>query len=114
MKSPKTKFVVISAIGLASMVGIFACAQWPTSSAADQGLPVQLVVMTCVEVNKAKLMNALKDRPSRTYRIRYDGDAPVGDLTNTSPPSCAVKLVGNVTQKATFANTRELRAFMKK
>src|SRR6476661_1822208 len=113
MRSPKTKFVVISAIGLASIVGIFACAQLPTSSVAGQGLPVQLV-MTCVLVNKSKLMNALNDRPSDTYRIQYEGGAPMGTLPNTSPPPCPPGFVGNATQKATFARTRELRAFMDK
>ena len=113
MKSPKIKFVVISAIGLA-IVGIFVSAQSPTpSSTAGQDLPVQ-VVMACVPVDKTKLMDALKDRPSDTHRIQYQGDAPVGTLPNTSPPPCLTGLVGNATQRATFKSTQELRAFMDK
>ena len=113
MKSPKTKFVVISAIGLASIVGIFVSAQSPKPDTAGQDLPVQLV-MACVGVDKVKLMDALKERPSDTYRIQYQGDASVGTLPNTSPPPCPVGLVGNATQRATFKNTQELRAFMDK
>ena len=113
MKIPRTKFVVISAIGLASIVGIFVFAQSPAPSTSGQDLPFHLV-MVCASVDKAKLMAALKDRPSGTYRIRYEADPPVGQLDNTSPPSCAIGLVGNATQKATFANTTELRAFMVK
>jgi hypothetical protein len=113
MKSPKTKFVVISAIGLASIVGIFVFAQSPKPDTAGQDLPVQ-VVMACVPVNKAKLTDALKDRPSDTYRIQYEGEAFVGTLPNTSPPPCLTGLVGNATQRATFKSTQELRAFLDK
>ena len=113
MKSPKTKFVVISAIGLASIVGIFVSAQSPTPGIAGQDLPVQ-VLMACVAVDKTKLMDALKDRPSGTYRIQYEGEAFVGTLPNMSPPPCMIGLVGNATQRATFKSTRELRAFMDK
>jgi hypothetical protein len=112
MKSPKTKFVVISTIGLASIVGIFACAQWPVPH-TGQEVPVYLVIR-CVGVNKGKIMAALKDRPLDTYRFRYEADLPVGNLDNTSPPSCDAHLVGNATQKARFATTTELRAFMDK
>ena len=113
MKTPKTKFVVISAIGLASIVGIFVFAQSPVPSTSDQELRFHIVV-DCSRVDEGKLMAALKDRPPGTYRIRYEADPPVGQLDNTSPPSCAIGLVGNATQKATFANTTELRAFMVK
>ena len=113
MKSPKTKFVVISAIGLASIVGIFVSAQTPTPSPSVQNLPVQLV-MACVPVDKTKLTTALNARPSDTYRIQYEGEAFVGTLPNTSPPPCLTGLVGNATQRATFGSTQELRAFMDK
>src|SRR5882724_2730482 len=101
MKSPKTKFVVISAIGLASIVGIFVSAQSPTPTPSGQNLPVQLV-MACVPVDKTKLTNAENNRPSDTYRIQYGGEAFVGTLPNMSPPPCPVGLVGNATQRATF------------
>ncbi len=113
MKSPKTKFVVISAIGLASIVGIFVFAQSPKPDTAGQDLPVQLV-MACVPVDKTKLMGALENRPSDSYRIQYQGDAPVGTLPTMSPPPCLTGLVGNATQRATFKSTQELRAFMDK
>jgi hypothetical protein len=114
MKSPKMKFIVISAIGLLSIVGIFVSAQTPTpSSTGGQNLPVQ-VVMACIPVDKAKLTAALKDRPSDSYRIQYEGEASVGTLPNMSPPPCLTGLVGNATQRATFKNTQELRAFMDK
>ena len=113
MKSPKMKFVVISAIGLASIVGIFVSAQTPKPGTAGQDLPVQ-VVMACVPVDKTKLMDALKDRPSDSYRIQYEGEAFVGTLPNTSPPPCLTGLVGNATQRATFKSTQELRAFLDK
>jgi hypothetical protein len=114
MKSPKMKFIVISAFGLASIVGIFVSAQSPTpSSVGGQDFPVQLV-MACVPVDKTKLTNAENSRPSDTYRIQYGGDAPVGTLPNMSPPPCMIGLVGNATQRATFKSTQELRAFMDK
>jgi hypothetical protein len=113
MKSPKMKFVVISAIGLASIVGIFVSAQSPKPDTAGQDLPVQLV-MACVPVDKTKLMGALENRPSDSYRIQYQGDAPVGTLPTMSPPPCLTGLVGNATQRATFKSTQELRAFMDK
>jgi hypothetical protein len=113
MKSPKTKFVVISAISLVSIVGIFVCAQTPVHGTAGQDLPVQLV-MACVRVDKVKLMDELKNRPSDTYRIQYEGDASVGTLPTMSPPPCLTGLVGNATQRATFGSTQELRAFMDK
>jgi hypothetical protein len=113
MKSPKTKFVVISAIGLASIVGIFVSAQSPKPGTAGQDLPVQLV-MACVPVEKTKLTTALEERPSDTYRIQYGDDAPVGTLPAMSPPPCPVGFVGNATQRATFKSTQELRAFMDK
>ena len=113
MKIPRTKFVVISAIGLASIVGIFVFAQSPKPDTAGQDLPVQLV-MACVPVDKTKLMGALENRPSDSYRIQYQGDAPVGTLPTMSPPPCLTGLVGNATQRATFKSTQELRAFMDK
>ncbi len=111
MKSPKTKFVVISAIGLASIVGIFVSAQTPKPGTTGQDLPVQLV-MACVPVDKTKLTNAENNRPSDTYRIQYEGEAFVGTLPNMSPPPCLTGLVGNATQRATFKNTQELRKFL--
>ena len=113
MKSPKMKFIVISAIGLASIVGIFVSAQSPTPSPSGQNLPVQLV-MACVPVDKAKLMDALKSWPSDTYKIQYGSEAGVGTLPSMSPPPCPVGFVGNATQRATFASTSELRTFMDK
>ena len=114
MKSPKTKFVVISAIGLASIIGIFVFAQTPTPSPSGQDLPVQLV-MACVPVNKAKLTTAENNRPSDTYRIQYGSETAVGTLPPTScTPPCPTGLVGNATQRATFGSTQELRAFMDK
>ena len=113
MKSPKMKFVVISAIGLASIVGIFVFAQSPKPDTAGQDLPVQLV-MACVPVDKTKLMGALENRPSDSYRIQYQGDAPVGTLPTMSPPPCLTGLVGNATQRATFKSTQELRTFLDK
>ena len=113
MKSPKTKFVVISAIGLASIVGIFVSAQTPKPGTAGQDLPVQ-VVMACIPVDKTKLTDALKDRSSDTYRIQYEGEASIGTLPNMSPPPCLTGLVGNATQRATFKSTQELRAFLDK
>jgi hypothetical protein len=106
------KFVVVSTFGLASIVGIFACAQWPVPG-TGQEVPVYLV-MKCTGVNKVKLMAALHDRPLDTYKFRYEADPPVGALDNTSPPSCDARFVGNATQKARFATTKELRAFMDK
>jgi hypothetical protein len=112
MKIPKTKFVVISAIGLASIVGIFVSAQSPVPSTSDQDLPVHLV-MACAKCQKAKLQAALKPRPSPTYRWKYDSDPPVGTLPESSPPPCGgAHAIGNATQKGTFANTKELRAFL--
>jgi hypothetical protein len=111
MKSPKTKFVVISAISLVSIVGIFVSAQSPTPKVGGQDNPVQLV-MACVPVNKVKLMDELKNRPSDTFRIQYEGDAPVGTLPTMTPPPCPIGLVGNATQRATFKNTQELHKFL--
>ncbi len=113
MKFPKMKFVVISAISLLFIVGIFVSAQSPTPSPSGQNLPVQLV-MACVPVDKTKLTTALNARPSDTYRIQYEGDASVGTLPNMSPPPCLTGLVGNATQRATFKSTQELRAFLDK
>ena len=113
MKSPKTKFVVISAIGLASIAGILVSAESPKPGTTGQDLPVQLV-MACVPVDKTKLTNAENSRPSGTYRIQYEGEAFVGTLPVMSPPPCPVGFVGNATQRATFANTTELRAFLDK
>ena len=114
MKSPKTKFVVISAIGLASIIGIFVSAQSPKPATAGQDLPVQLV-MACVPVDKTKLTTAENSRPSDTYRIQYGSETAVGTLPPTScAPPCPTGLVGNATQRATFGSTQELRAFMDK
>ena len=111
MKSPKVKFVVISAISLLFIVGIFVFAESPAPKVSGQDNPVQLV-MACVPVDKTKLTNAENNRPSDTYRIQYGGDAPVGTLPAISPPPCAIGLVGNATQRATFSSTKDLRAFM--
>ena len=112
MKSPKTKFVVISAIGLVSIVGIFVSAQSPKPGTSGQDRPFELV-MVCATVEKTKLMTALKALPSNTYRFQYENDSPVGTLPDTSPSPCpADKLNGSSTQKATFANTAELHAFL--
>lgn len=114
MKIPKTKFVIISAIGLASIVGIFVFAQSPAPSASGQDLPFHLV-MKCVPVEKGKLNAALKARPPETYRWQYDSDPPVGTLPpdpSVGPHPCAAHFQGNGTQKGTFANTKELRAFL--
>jgi hypothetical protein len=113
MKFPKMKFVVISAISLLFIVGIFVSAQSPTPSPTGQNLPVQLV-MACVPVDKTKLTNAENSRPSDTYRIQYEGGAEVGTLPTITPPPCLTGLVGNATQRATFKNTQELRAFLDK
>jgi hypothetical protein len=111
-KSPKMKFVVISTIALASIVGIFVSAQSPTPSPSGQNLPVQ-IVMACVPVNKANLMSALQARPQDTYRIQYGSETAVGTLPAISPPPCLEGFVGNATQRATFKSTAELDAFLK-
>ena len=112
MRSPKTKFVVISAIALFSIVGIFVSAQSPAPSTSGQDRPFQLV-MVCATVEKTKLMTALKALPSNTYRFQYEKDSPVGTFPDTSPSPCpADKLNGSSTQRATFANTTELHAFL--
>jgi hypothetical protein len=114
MKTPKTKFVVISAIGLASIVGIFVFAESPAPKVSGQDNPVQLV-MACVPVDKTKLTTAENSRPSDTYRIQYGSETAVGTLPPAScTPPCPVGLVGNATQRATFGSTQELRAFMDK
>jgi hypothetical protein len=112
MKSPKMKFIVISAIGLASVVGILVSAQSPTpSKTSGQDLPVHLL-LTCANVTKAKLVAALSDRPNDTYRFQIGTDT-IGTLPVTTPPPCpANTLSGNSTQKATFNSTKELRAFL--
>ena len=112
MKSPKMKFVVISAISLVSIVGIFVSAQSPTPTVSGQNLPFHLV-MVCAKVDKAKLMAALAKRPKDSYAFQYDNDAPVGTLPIPSPTPCSAdKLNGSSTQKATFANTTDLRTFL--
>ncbi len=113
MKSPKMKFVVISTIGLASVVGIFVSAQTPTpSKTSGQELPVHLL-LTCANVTKDKLMHALEGRPSGTYRFKI-GNETIGTLpADPSLPPCPGNTVsGNSTQKATFNNTKELRTFL--
>jgi hypothetical protein len=114
MKSPKTKFVVISAIGLTSVVGIFVFAQSPTPSTIGKDLPFH-VVLECADVNKAKLKAALAKRPKDTYNFRYE-DQDLGDgtlLLPTPTPCPSAHFVGNATQKAKFANTTELKQFLK-
>jgi hypothetical protein len=119
MKSPKTKFILISAIGLVSIVGIFVSAQSPspTSTMSGQDLPVHLVV-ACAKVTKADLIDALKTRPKDTYKLQYKPEGgPIEDLDGTlpaiSPPPCASdRLNGNATQRAVFKNTKELHKFL--
>lgn len=114
MKSPKTKFVVISAIGLASVVGIFVFAQSPTPSTIGKDLPFH-VVLECADVNKAKLEAALAKRPKDTYNFRYENqDLGDGTLLLPTPTPCpSAHFVGNATQKAKFVNTTELKQFLK-
>jgi hypothetical protein len=112
MKTPKMKFVVISAIGLASIVGIFVSAQSPTPGASGPDRPFHLV-MVCATVDHTKLTYALKTRPSDSYRVK-DGNNTVGTLPPmTTPPPCpAAHFQGNATQRAVFASTKELRDFL--
>ena len=117
MKPRKTKFIVISAIALASVVGIFVSAQSPRPQSpkpatAGQDLPVQ-IVMACVPVTKANLMSALEARPEGTYRIQYGSETAIGKLPSMTPPPCPEGFVGNATQRATFQSTAELDAFLK-
>jgi len=114
MKAPRIIFVVISTIGLASVVGIFVFAQSPTPSTIRQDLPFHLV-LECADVNKAKLLAALAKRPKDTYNFRYENqDLGDGTLLLPTPTPCpSTHLVGNATQKAKFANTTELHAFLK-
>jgi hypothetical protein len=112
MKSPRTKFVVISAIGLAFIVGIFVLAQSPVrSTSGHDDLPIKLV-MGCTTVDKTKLNEALGPRPKKTYRFKYENESPVGELDNSSPPACTSRFTGNATQRAKFANTTELHTFL--
>ncbi len=113
MKSPKTKFVVISAIGLVSIVGIFVSAQTPTPSPSSQDLPFHLV-MICATVDKTKLTAALKDLPSDTYNFNYENASLGAGLPPITPSPCPVAhLNGNATQRALFKNTKALRKFLK-
>jgi len=111
MKSPKTKFVVISTISLASITGIFVLAQSPTPSASVEDLPVHLV-MQCAQVNEPHLKAALQGLPLHTYKFRFEDGSVIGNLANCSPPPCPAHFRGSSTQTATFANTKDLRAFM--
>jgi hypothetical protein len=118
MKSPKMKFVVISAIGLASIVGIFVFAQSPAPTTSGQDPPFHLV-MHCAKVDKTKLKGALKPLPSPTYKFQYETEGgQTEDLGGTlppmtTPPPCSAdKFNGNATQKATFANTKDLHDFL--
>lgn len=113
MKAPKTKLIVISAIGVASIVGTFLFAESKAPKVGGQDLPVQ-IVMACVPVDKAKLNRALAGRPKDDYRIQYQGVASVGKLPkmSPSPPPCMAGIVGNATQRVTFKNTQELRSFL--
>jgi len=113
MKSPKTKFVVISAISLVFIVGIFVFAESPGPKVGAQDNPVQLV-MACIPVDKTSLTTAENSRPSDSYRIQYGSETPKGTLPAMSPPPCLTGVVGNATQRATFQSTQELRAFMDK
>lgn len=116
MKSPKMKFVVVSAIALASVVGIFVSAESPAPDMTSKETGKDLrfhIVMTCADVKKGKLVAALSSRPSDTYRFEFDHDSPIGRLPTGTPPLCpSAHLNGNSTQKAAFANTKELRAFL--
>ena len=112
MKSAKTTFVVISAIGLVSVVGIFVSAQSPAPSAVGQDLPFHLV-LTCADVTKDKLVAASSPRPSDTYRFEFGTDV-IGTLPHDSSLTpCPAHFNGSSTQKAKFANTKELRKFLK-
>jgi hypothetical protein len=120
MKSPKTKFVVISAIALASIAGIFVSAQSPTPTVSGQDLPFHLV-MVCAKVDKGNLKTALRKRPKDTYNLQYKPEGEGGQAEDlggtlppmTTPPPCpSARLNGNATQRAVFANTKELRNFL--
>jgi hypothetical protein len=121
MKSPKTKFIVISAIALASTVGILVLAQSPIPSPKPEDLPFH-VIMKCATVDRGKLLNALTDRPTVTYKFQYQrqGNSPIEDLGGgalpipTATPCPSDRLNGNATQRAVFANTEELHKFLKK
>ena len=120
MKSPGTKFIIISAIGLASTVGILVLAQSPTPSPSGQDLPFHLV-MVCAKVSHDKLTDALKTCAKDTYKLQYK---PEGGETEdlggtlspmTTPPPCpSDRLNGNATQRAVFKNTKDLRKFLKR
>ena len=111
MKTPKTKFVVISAIGLASIVGIFVSAQSPTPSTVKE-LPFHLV-MQCASVEKAKVQAAASPLPSDTYRFEFGPNDVIGTLPHDSSLApCPAHFIPNSTQTAKFANTKELRAFL--
>jgi hypothetical protein len=121
MKSPKTKFIVISAIALASIVGIFVSAQSPTPSESGQDLPFHLV-MVCATADHDKLTDALKKRPKDTYNLQYK-PKPEGETEDlggtlppmTTPPPCPTdRLNGNATQRAVFKNTKDLSKFLKR
>jgi hypothetical protein len=120
MRSPKTKFVVISAIGLASIVGIFVSAQSPTPTVSRQDFPFHLV-MECATVDKAKLLDALTNRPKGTHKFQYqrNSGSPIEHVGGgtlpipTATPCPSDRLNGNATQRALFRNTKELSDFLK-
>jgi hypothetical protein len=113
MKAPKIISVVISTIGLASILSIFVFAQSPTPSPIAQDLPFDLV-LECATVDKAKLATALAKRPKDSYKFQYESqDIGGGSLAVPTPPPCpSSHFVANATQKAKFANTTELRDFL--
>ena len=122
MKSPGTKFITVLAIGLASVVGIFVCAQSPTPSPKPEDLPFHLV-MKCATVDHDNLLNALTElRPKATYKFQYQREAnsPIEDLGEgelpipTATPCPSNRLNGNATQRAVFNTATELRKFLKK
>jgi len=112
MKAPRIEFVVISAIGLASIVGIFVFAQSPTSSTSGEKLPFHLELECVMTVDKGKLLAALTNRPKDTFKFRWEAEDLGGGTLPVQTPSPCTHFVGNATQKAKFANTTELKQFL--
>jgi len=121
MKSPKTKFIVISVIGPAFIVGIFVSAQSPTPSPKPEDLPFHFV-MKCATVDRGKLLYALSKRPKDTHKFQYQRqvDSPIEDLGGgtlpipTATPCPSDRFTGNATQRAVFGNTKDLHKFLKR